>query len=586
MKPFLFLFRFLCGTMVHAQNYTIQKTNWQEAGYRGTKPVFSQTVNVLNYGADNTGTTSSNTALLNAMAALNGQAGVVFFPAGTYFFNNNIVINRDSIVLRGAGYDSTELRFDLSGQLSNLIQVSGQQSIDTAVLTATAVRGTFTATVVNAAPFHVNDWVTLSMDDQAYMTATWAYGSLSQVMQIQSISGNTIMFRSPFRFNYALSNAPLIRRMIPRNNVGMECLKIRREDSTVGQSSNITFDYAVNCWINGIESDTVNFAHVEINHASNIEVTNSYFHDAFAYGGNGQAYGVLLQFGTGECLVEANYFKHLRHSMLLQAGANGNVIAHNYSILPFWTEPSLPDSAAGDIVLPGNYPFLNLCEGNIIQNIVIDDSHGKNGPLNTFLRNRAEGFGIFMNFSPATDSVQLIGNEITDTITGLYFIQGTGHVLYGNNLKGTYVTGDANIPDTSLYLVPGEHMLCANGNAELTALALPGRYNKGSNYARARVAAGKPAACACVFIAPSGVEAVAHAATIRMYPNPAQHIVQFRKGNSAVMIDRVELIDAAGRTVLVAAHASSMVIDALPVGVYMVRMIAGKDVTVQRLVKQ
>jgi hypothetical protein len=57
------------------------------------------------------------------------------------------------------------------------------------------------------------------------------------------------------------------------------------------------------------------------------------------------------------------------------------------------------------MVLHGNYPFANLFEGNINQNTVIDNSHGKNGPYNTFFRNRSELWGVVMNNSPATDSV-------------------------------------------------------------------------------------------------------------------------------------------------------------------------------------
>ena len=98
-----------------------------------------------------------------------------------------------------------------------------------------------------------------------------------------------------------------------------------------------------------------NFAHVEVSNSIGINVENSYFKDAFAYGSGGAGYGVALQYSSGDCYVHANVFEHLRHSILLQAGANGNVIGYNYSISPYWTGTSLPTNAAGDLVLHGNY---------------------------------------------------------------------------------------------------------------------------------------------------------------------------------------------------------------------------------------
>ena len=93
----------------------------------------------------------------------------------------------------------------------------------------------------------------------------------------------------------------------------------------------------------------------------------------------------MLHFTTNECLVEDNIFNHLRHSMILQAGANGNIFSYNYSYDPYWTGVFFPANSAGEIVLHGNWPYANLFEGNDVGNIVIDNSHDANGPHNTFL---------------------------------------------------------------------------------------------------------------------------------------------------------------------------------------------------------
>lgn len=102
----------------------------------------------------------------------------------------------------------------------------------------------------------------------------------------------------------------------------------------------------------------------------------------------------MIQFTSNECLVQNNVFDYLRHAMILQAGANANVFAYNYSFNPFWT--STPSNSAGDMVLHGNYPYLNLFEQNQGENIIIDNSHGPNGPFNTFLEIAHPLMGSFL----------------------------------------------------------------------------------------------------------------------------------------------------------------------------------------------
>lgn len=512
-----------------AQTYSAYKTNWKDAGHVGPKPTFTTVINIMNYGGNNTNSGNNNTALNSAIAALAGKPGVIYFPPGVYSFTNQVTISRDSIVLRGAGYDSTKLKFNQNGVLNNSFNINGTQFInDTTSFSTPGVRDSNSVTVLNPSLFQANQWVHLQTTDNAYMASTWAYGSLGQIMQIKSITGNKIVFNSPFRFNYTFALKPLIRRIQPRNNIGFECMQIHRLDATSNQTSLISLNRAVNCWVNGIEGDSTNFAHIELSRTANCEVTNSYFHHAFAYGGNGQAYGIALQYSSSENKIENNIFNNLRHSMLLQAGANGNVYAYNYSFNPFWTGVLAPSNSAGDAVLHGNYPFSNLFEGNICQNIVIDNSHAKNGPYNTFFRNRAELYGIVMNNTQVTDTVQFLGNECTNTGAGLgnYLIFGTGHNQYANKIKGVLTPANtSNITDNSLYLQAGQAPLCyVNGLYNWPVIGLPNVYNTGTNPAKSRALQNKWAVCAACATATitAGIneESLKTDAAILVYPNP------------------------------------------------------------------
>jgi hypothetical protein len=292
-----------------------------------------------------------------------------------------------------------------------------------------------------------------SNDDAQRITSAWAGGSAGQVITVAAVSGDTLYLDGLIRRSYL--EAPEIMRINPVRNAHIHCLGLERMNETTQQTANILIEYATDCSIRGLRSTKCNFAHVAVRYSSHIVAEDCAMYDAFSHGSGGKAYGVVLEFATSECLVHRNTFDHLRHSVLLQAGANGNVIAYNYSSDPYWTGVSLPSDAAGDLVLHGNYPYLNLFEGNVAQNLVIDDSHGINGPYNTFFRNRLNLYGIFMNNNPPSDSQNFIANHITNTsgpFTGLYLLSGSDHFASGNIRLGTVVpSGTTDPPEASLF---------------------------------------------------------------------------------------------------------------------------------------
>jgi len=375
------------------------------------------------------------------------------------------------------------LSFNLGGT-RNAVQISGSFSPnDSSSFSAAAIKGAQTIDVLDASSFVVGDYLHIIQNDSNLMFSNWAYGTYGQIVRVVAINGNQISLDSELRLDYDLSRTPFVRKIIPAQNVGIECLKIKRLDASAGQTTNIAFLYAANCWLKGIESELTNFAHVGISRSTNIVVQNSYFHDAHAFGGGGQGYGVVMQETSNECLVENNHFRRLRHSILSQSGANGNVSAYNYSRDAYWS--SFPNNSAGDIVLHGNRPYANLFESNIFCNIVIDDSHGANGDYNTFLRNRAYLYGIF--FSAATSPNQnFIGNEVTNPTFpfGMYTLQGTGHFEYGNNIKGTTTpAGTDNLMDSSYYYPTRPDFVYTNSFAKI---GLPYPINTGTIPAKER----------------------------------------------------------------------------------------------------
>lgn len=387
---------------------------------------------------------------------------VYYFPAGVYLFTQPLVLPQRNIIIRGAGYTATTFRFDLASANLHCITTTSATVSPQFTLTSFPVRNDSVLHVSGKLRINPNADVVIRFNDSSLITSSWAYQNVTQHTRVKetTVRGDTtlLVLNTPIRYSIpekspsGNSTNPFIEIIDNTSNIGLECFTIERRDQTSGQTSNIFFNNIRNSWIRGVRSTKSNFSHVTLSAAINCTVEQCYFEDAFAFGSGGQGYGVVLQFGAQDNQVRNNIFRKLRHAILFQAGASWNIAAYNYVTEGFWTENILPQDAAGDIVLHGNYPVGNLIEGNEVGNIVIDNSHGINGPRNYVLRNKASNYGYVMNTDNATDSLFIYGNEMPNTgvIKGLFIVGGTGHSISGNWVKGSSSTLNTKVgfPDS------------------------------------------------------------------------------------------------------------------------------------------
>lgn len=461
-----------------------RQADWSDAtfSYETASPV--PEVNVMDYGAAGNGTANDQPAVMSAIAALNGHGGYVYFPPGTYKLTAPVVLP-DSTILKGATSDSTVLQFNFATSPYDCIVMSGSGDTLLIQLNGGYSKGSHYVITDSAFLFNSAGYAEILETNGSWdvVPATWAANSVGQIVQVDHVNGDTIYLESPLRITYQASLDPRIRRVYPRFNAGVECLKIKRMDQA-DAGANIIMNYAAYCFVRGVESDVSVSAHVDIFTSTRILVEGCYFHHAFLYdGASKHGYGVTLNSHSGECLITNNIFRYLRHAMMVKTGANGNVFSYNYSREVHRTES--PSDLSGDISLHGHYAYANLFEGNIVQNIMADLAWGPSGPYNTFFRNRAELYGIiFSAGSPATDSQNIVGNDITYAL-GSYTITGYGHLQHGNNNKGTIIpAGTGTLNDISYYIT-GEPVFWSISDT-WPSLGIPNPLGSGSNPARSR----------------------------------------------------------------------------------------------------
>jgi hypothetical protein len=459
LRPILLTFCFLLVfNLIQSKTQVIPASrmiDWSPGIAGGIPNIPLTEKNVLDFKADPTGVTDSKAAFVSAINGLPSAGGVVIIPAGTYKIGSTITISKSNVVFRGEGVGKTRLMMDFSGDCFS-IAIYGRGEWQN--ITADIVKGTNQLEVTTASLFKVGDFAEIQQENDPEImytnpewNQTWAENSVGQLFEIGSISGNLLKFKTSTHINFQKRLNIKIRPQKLIKNVGFEKFYLEKK-----QAGGYTFNFtnAAYCWIQNIESNHTRKSHVYFAACIGCVVRDSYFHHSFDYGGGGSGYGIECAGHSTDNLIENNIFNHLRHAMMVQLGANGNVFGYNYSINAVQGEGETNlnvDWTPPDISIHGHYAFMNLFEGNDVQEIGIGDFWGPAGPGNTFLRNRVAGEGIF--YYDHSSFQNLLGNQTLDIQneknTSVNLLE-HGNVI-NSKVKWNDTITDRNLPN-SLYL--------------------------------------------------------------------------------------------------------------------------------------
>lgn len=360
--------------------------NWKYAGLQNEEIISPDNWIFIDQleGSD----TEKLTSAIDSANILQGNT-IIYFQSESYRITSTITIDetpqQGSITFLGnINNDSTTtILFENLDADDDCFIVKGHWSGNKITVTEDFHKNSNVMTLEETSDLHDGDWIRFSepgFEDDYSNNSEY----IGQVSQIEDITGNTITLKDKASKNYLASNDMWIRKIDPTANIGFENLKIERDNSEKGYGKSFYFYLTNNCWLKGIESYNCTGYHVNVNQSTHIEISGCYIHKATNYDSNeGTGYGVVLGSATTNCLVENNIFIKTRHAMLVGTGANANVFAYNYSNDAAWDYPD----DAGDIRLHGRFPYGNLFEGNSVDYIFGDPTHGDNGPYNTFFRN-------------------------------------------------------------------------------------------------------------------------------------------------------------------------------------------------------
>ena len=188
-----------------------------------------------------------------------GRISIVYFPAGNYYFSNEIEIGPadSNIVFPGAGSDKTFLIF--SAVNKNSFQISGSLGSYRLLDQNTDIVKETTTITGDLALVSESDWVHFYDYDFWYEPPDPLKREkeiVGQITQIVTKNGSQATIKDQATRTYAAGNLR-IRKVNPITNVGIEDLTIQRNSSSKatqdGKGMNINFADAVNCWVRGVQ---------------------------------------------------------------------------------------------------------------------------------------------------------------------------------------------------------------------------------------------------------------------------------------------------------------------------------------------
>ncbi len=447
--------------------YSDPIAQWEKAGLRSAPPTPVATLSVRDYGAKGDGASDDTKAFQKALKALT-HPGVLSIPEGSYRITASLEL-ASGTVLRGEGSDKSKLVFDLKKSSKPCIDFTTYNSKAWVNLAQDVAAGATTITVANASGFSLGDMVEIEQQNDGAIMYTdpewnqdWAQSVVGQFAKVVTIADTTLTLDKPLRIDFKTSLSARVRVYNMGHDVGIEDLGLTRQDSGGTDGGDIIhFKYALNCWVRRVESTWTVGSHVYAESSASIEVTDSTFKYSHSYGDGGRGYGVNLGRHVSDSLVQNNAFDTLRHAMVISQGANGNVYGYNYSVNPKCEDT---DWTPCDISIHGHYPFRNLFEGNIVQEIDDTDYWGPAGPKNVLLRNVVQQEGI--EIMDHSDDQVVLGNVIKNNGPMTVASGITDTVLTGN------VTSDASLASVSADTVPASLYL-ASAPASFGSLSFP-----------------------------------------------------------------------------------------------------------------
>lgn len=390
----------------------------------GIPTTYTQYVNAITAGIDNTGATDQRAAIQVLLDACPADQ-YVYFPAGTYRIDGTIFLNNSETLIRGAGATTI---FDARGSIGIVV---GPQNSNLASVTATTssefVRGGTSLTLSSASGFATNDLMTISPANipSVPVVSVAGYENVAiQVVRVTGVVGDVVSF-SPGLFDDMGAGSVVVSVSKANGKIrfsGVEDIRVTGL-STSNLQTGIRVSNGYGCWVSGCTIDATTNYGIELFNSLQTEArTNRVDTRKTGSGSNGG--GITMAYASN-LLVENNIVVGYFPALEVNFGTSGSAISRNY----------FGDFNANTNHAPHNR--YNLYEANVAKGGILDDGYFGGSRYQTYYNNKA----IYIVLKRMAYDAAIVMNVISDAST----LQQYG---YPNISNSDYSGGTVNPPST------------------------------------------------------------------------------------------------------------------------------------------
>ncbi|MBK9519499.1 MAG: hypothetical protein IPO09_19625 [Anaeromyxobacter sp.] len=241
------------------------------------------------------------------------------------------------------------------------------------------------------------------VNHNAQNTGPWR--SVSQSLEVVAKSGTLLTTRDPLHLDFTVARAAQVFKIVSgkplstTDNLGTHHSGFEELAVAGGSNNNISMFNVAYCWLRHVESDGERISgdathpgmtgiSVSVSHAYRSVVRDSYVHHASNIVNGGGAYGIGVQAGSSENLIENNICVWLNKPIVMNVSGGGNVVGYNYVDNAMINGTAWQENAINGCHQA--FSHSDLFEGNHTPNIGSDSTHGSAG-FHLFFRNYATG---------------------------------------------------------------------------------------------------------------------------------------------------------------------------------------------------
>jgi hypothetical protein len=375
-----------------------QTLPWNFVGVPGGISNYTQFASVMDapYSAFGDGAHDDWPSFTNAIAHCPAGQYVLVPKGHRFLLGTNLSITKSGVALRGEDPFSSMLVFtSVVGQAAIDI-TPGSLGASSTAINSGATRGSTSVVVASAAGFSVGKIAHLKQSFSATIAPGPVPGSgvdaiINQEVMVTNISSTTIQFTPPLMDTYDVSLSPVLESYSGTvYGIGLQDLGIDIEGTlaTGGSQNGVRLFNTYGCWV--VNCMVTNAPHESISaiYSAQGSILDSVPTHHQTYTAT-ERYQIQISTRCFGMLVQNNVGQAGNVVFICQDGSGGSVFGYNFSDMAFFTASDTdPTDSADGMCLHGGAPNKILSEGNVVQELRIDNTWGAN-LTNAFLRNWA-----------------------------------------------------------------------------------------------------------------------------------------------------------------------------------------------------